>query len=254
MVITDPPYNVRVQGNVCGSGSIKHDEFVMASGEMSDEEFRAFLEAFIRNLIQSSASGSLHYLFMDWRHLRTLQEVCDKYYSAQINLCVWVKTNGGMGGLYRSQHELIVVYKNGTAPHVNNVQLGRYGRNRSNKWEYEGANSMSPERRADLALHPTVKPVAMIADAIKDASNRGNLILDPFLGSGTVVIACEQTGRICAGLELDPKFVDVIIRRWQAFTGGQARHAATGMTFDQMADLRQGKTLLLPPPAAGGEV
>mgnify|MGYP003671624178 FL=1 len=251
---TDPPYNVRVRGNVCGSGAIKHDDFVMASGEMSEEEFRDFLEAFTRNAIQSSTPGSLHFIFMDWRHLRVLQEVCDKFYGPQVNLCVWVKSNGGMGSLFRSRHELVVVYKNGTAPHVNNVQLGRYGRNRTNVWEYEGANSLSVERRADLALHPTVKPVAMIADVIRDASNRGDLILDPFLGSGTAVIACEQTGRVCAGLELDPKYVDVAVRRWQAYTGNKARHAHTGMTFDEMADLRQGKMLLLPPPASGGEV
>ena len=253
MVITDPPYNVKVQGNVCGSGAIKHDEFIMASGEMSGEEFQRFLEVVIRNLVVSTVLGSLHYLFMDWRHLRPLQEVCDKDYGPQVNLCVWVKTNGGMGSLYRSRHELVVVYKNGSAPHVNNVQLGRYGRNRTNVWEYEGVNSLSPERRADQALHPTVKPVAMIADAIRDASDRGDLVLDPFLGSGTAVIACEQTGRVCAGLELDPKYVDVIVRRWQAYTGNKARHAATGMTFDEMADLRRGGLLLLPPPAADGE-
>tara|TARA_R110001592_G_scaffold222022_1_gene477043 strand:- start:5597 stop:7003 length:1407 start_codon:yes stop_codon:yes gene_type:complete len=253
MVITDPPYNVRVQGNVCGSGAIKHDEFIMASGEMSGEEYQRFLEVVIRNLVVSTVLGSLHYLFMDWRHLRVLQEVCDECYGPQVNLCVWVKTNGGMGSLYRSRHELVFVYKNGSAPHVNNVQLGRYGRNRTNVWEYEGVNSLSPERRADLALHPTVKPVAMIADAIRDASDRGDLVLDPFLGSGTAVIACEQTGRVCAGLELDPRYVDVIVRRWQAYTGSKARHAATGMTFDEMADLRRGRTLLLPPPTAGGE-
>tara|TARA_R110000782_G_scaffold132359_5_gene224388 strand:+ start:43190 stop:44605 length:1416 start_codon:yes stop_codon:yes gene_type:complete len=260
MVISDSPYNVRVQGNVCGSGTIKHGEFVMASGEMSDEEFQGFLEAFIRNLLQSTAPGSLHFLFMDWRHLRVLQEVCDREYGPQVNLCVWVKSNGGMGSLYRSRHELVVVYKNGTAPHINNVQLGRFGRNRTNVWEYEGVNSLSPERRADLALHPTVKPVAMIADAIRDASNRGDLVLDPFLGSGTAVIACEQTGRICAGMELDPKYVDVIVRRWEAFTGGEARHSGgearhsgTGLTFKEMSDHRSGKVLMLPAPSKGGE-
>ena len=253
MVITDSPYNVKVQGNVCGSGAIKHGEFVMASGEMSEEQFRGFLEASIRNLLISTAPGSLHYLFMDWRHLRVLQEVCDRLYGPQVNLCVWVKTNGGMGSFYRSRHELVVIYKNGSAPHVNNVQLGQYGRNRTNVWEYEGANSLSPKRRADLALHPTVKPVAMIADAIRDASNRGDLILDPFLGSGTTVIACEQTGRTCAGMELDPKYVDVIVRRWESFTGGEARHAGTGLTFREMADHRSGNVLMLPAPSQGGE-
>ena len=217
------------------------------------DEFRGFLEAIIHNLLISTAPGSLHYLFMDWRHLCVLQEVCDRLYGPQVNLCVWVKTNGGMGSFYRSRHELVVIYKNGSAPHVNNVQLGQYGRNRTNVWEYEGANSLSPKRRADLALHPTVKPVEMIADAIRDASNRGDLILDPFLGSGTTVIACEQTGRTCAGMELDPKYVDVIVRRWESFTGGEARHAGTGLTFREMADHRSGNVLMLPAPSQGGE-
>jgi len=252
-VITDPPYNVRVQGHVGGSGAIKHGEFVMASGEMSEEEYEAFLVGFIRNLVRYSEDGSVHYLFIDWRHLHVLEAVCHRYYGRQLNLCIWAKSNGGMGSFYRSQHELVLVFKKGDAPHINNVQLGKYGRNRSNVWAYDGCNSLSPDRRADLKLHPTVKPVAMIADAIRDSSKRGGLVLDPFLGSGTAVIACEQTGRICAGLELDPGYMDVIVRRWEAFTGNQARHAATGMTFEGIGEMRNGGQLLLPPPSNEGE-
>ncbi len=247
-VITDPPYNVRIQGHVGGSGSIKHDEFVMASGEMTNEEYEAFLVAFIRNLVRYSVNGSVHYVFIDWRHLHVLEGVCRRYYGQQLNLCVWTKSNGGMGSFYRSQHELVMVFKKGDVPHINAVQLGRFGRNRSNVWSYDGCNSLSPERREDLKLHPTVKPVAMIADAIRDCSDRGGLILDPFLGSGTAVIACEQTGRVCAGLELDPKYTDVTVRRWEAFTGHQARHAGTGLTFEELGEMRNGKQLLLPAP------
>ncbi len=253
LVNTDMPYNVRVDGHVCGLGSVKHDEFVMASGEMSEGDFCAFMDAAIANLVAFSAVGSLHFLFMDWRHALSLQLVADNRYHELLNLCVWAKTNGGMGSMYRSRHELVFVYKNGTAPHVNNVQLGRFGRNRTNVWEYAGCNSPSKDRRADLKMHPTVKPVAMIADAIRDASNRGDLILDPFLGSGTAVIACEMTGRVCAGLELDPKYVDVIIRRWQAYTGHRAIHAETGLTFEETASFRSGRQLLLPAPATGEE-
>ncbi|MEQ8321892.1 MAG: DNA methyltransferase [Rhodospirillales bacterium] len=251
LVPTDMPYNVRIEGNVCGLGSVKHGEFVMGSGEMSENDFDAFMDASIANLVKFSVAGSLHYLFMDWRHALSLQRVAEKHYDVLLNLCVWAKTNGGMGSMYRSQHELVFVYKNGTCPHVNNVQLGRFGRNRTNVWEYAGCNSPSKERRADLKLHPTVKPVEMIADAIRDASNRGDLVLDAFLGSGTTIIACEQTGRVCAGLELDPKYVDVIVRRWQAYTGHRAVHAETGFSFDEMAAMRAGHQLLLPAPATG---
>jgi len=253
MVITDPPYNVRIEGNVCGLGAVKHGEFVMASGEMSEDQFRAFLDASILNFVTFSTVGSLHYLFMDWRHALTLQTAAEAHFEELSNICVWAKTNGGMGSMYRSRHELVFVYKNGTAPHINNVQLGRFGRNRTNVWEYAGCNSPSKDRRADLKLHPTVKPVEMIADAVRDASNRGDLVLDAFLGSGTTVIACEQTSRVCAGLELDPKYIDVIIRRWQAFTGRQAVHAESGLTFDETANIRFGHQLLLPAPATGGE-
>lgn len=248
MVMSDPPYNVKISGHVSGLGAVEHDEFVMASGEMTADEFRVFLDQTVRNLIRFTALGSLHFIFMDWRHLHQLQIVCEAHYDALVNICVWAKTNGGMGSMYRSQHEMVVVYKNGTVPHVNNVQLGRFGRNRTNVWCHEGCNSPSPDRRADLKLHPTVKPVALVADAIRDASRRGDIILDSFLGSGTTVIACEETGRVCRDLELDPKYVDVIVRRWQAFTGRQAVHAGTGLTFDEMVKIRNAGQLLLPAP------
>ncbi len=250
MMITDVPYNLKISGNVSGLGKVKHDEFVMASGEMSEAGFEVFLTDFIKNVVEFSEPGSVHYHCIDWRHIHVLERVCHRFYDAQLNLCVWVKSNGGMGSFYRSRHELVLVFRNGPGPHINNVQLGSFGRNRTNVWEYDGCSTGTKERRADLALHPTVKPAEMIADAIKDASKRGGLILDPFLGSGTTVIACEMTGRVCAGMELDPKYVDVIVRRWQAYTGGEAVHAETGLTFAQMQDVRAG-TLLLAAPADG---
>ncbi len=164
---------------------------------------------------------------------------------------VWAKTNGGMGSLYRSQHELVLVYKNGAAAHINNVHLGKYGRNRTNVWTYEGVNTVNPDRRGELELHPTVKPVALAADAIRDCSKRNGIVLDPFLGSGTTVIAAEQTGRRCYAMELDPIYVDVAIRRWETLTGGKARHVGTGLTFEHMGLVRQSKVPLLPPPSAG---
>ncbi len=250
MVFTDAPYNVKIDGNVGGKGKIKHPEFVMASGEMTEAEFNEFLVAYVSNLVRFTVDGSVHFHCMDWRHASDLERVCRQFYSEHLNTCVWAKTNAGLGSFYRSQHEFVLVFKNGKGVFVNNIQLGRFGRNRSNLWAYAGCNSPTKERRADLALHPTVKPAEMIADAIKDASKRGGLILDPFLGSGTTVIACEMTGRRCAGMELDPKYVDVIVRRWQTYTGGEAVHAETGLTFAQMQDVRTGK-LLLAAPADG---
>jgi DNA modification methylase len=238
MVITDMPYNVKIKGNVGGGGSVKHSEFVEASGELSYQGFNEFLDDVISNLISHSVDGSVHDLFIDWRHLHQLQSICNAHYSRQLNLCIWAKTNGGMGSLYRSQHELVVVYKNGAEPHINNVQLGTYGRNRTNVWTYEGANSINPERREELKLHPTVKPTKLIEDAILDCSEHNGIILDPFCGSGTILIACENTGRVARTMELDPRYVDVAIRRWQDYTGGTAIHAQTGRTFDELSEIR----------------
>jgi DNA modification methylase len=238
MVFTDPPYNVPIDGHASGLGAIHHRPFPMATGEMDKAAFTAFLGQACRNLAAFSVDGSLHYLCMDWRHLDELLGAGRSAYGELKNLCVWVKGNGGMGALYRSEHELVFVFKHGRSGHRNNVQLGQFGRNRSNVWRYPGANSFArcSEEGNLLALHPTVKPVAMVADAILDCSARGEIVLDGFLGSGTTVIAAERTGRRCYGLELDPAYVDTVVRRWQALTGGSARHAVSGRSFDDLAD------------------
>ena len=237
MVFTDPPYNVPIDGHASGLGAIHHRSFPMASGEMDAAEFTTFLAQAFRNLAAFSIDGSLHFICMDWRHVEELLAAGRKAYSELKNLCIWGKDNGGMGSLYRSQHELVFVFKQGRGAHRNNVQLGQFGRNRSNVWNYPGANSFA--RRGEegnlLALHPTVKPVAMVADAILDCSARGDIVLDGFLGSGTTLIAAERTGRRCCALELDPGYVDTAIRRWQGVTGDKARHAITGRDFDDLA-------------------
>jgi DNA modification methylase len=235
--ITDPPYNVRIDGHASGLGAVHHRPFPMASGEMDSAEFTAFLATAFRNLAASSVEGSLHYIFMDWRHAEELLAAGRDVYGELKNLCIWVKHNAGMGSLYRSQHELVFVFKNGRQGHRNNVQLGQFGRNRSNVWRYPGGNSLARcgEEGNLSALHPTVKPVAMVAGALLDCSARGDIVLDAFLGSGTTVIAAERTGRRCYGMELDPGYVDTIVRRWQALTGGSARHAVSGRSFDDLA-------------------
>ena len=237
MVFTDPPYNVPIDGHASGLGAIHHRPFPMASGEMDGAEFTSFLSEAFRNLVAFSVDGALHFICMDWRHVEELLAASRAAYDELKNLCVWVKDNGGMGSLYRSQHELVFVFKHGRNGHHNNVQLGRFGRNRSNVWHYPGANSFARCGGEGnlLALHPTVKPVAMVADATLDCSARGDIVLDAFLGSGTTLIAAERTGRRCYGLELDPAYVDTTIRRWQALTGGSARHAASNRSFDDLA-------------------
>jgi DNA modification methylase len=237
IVVTDPPYNVRIDGNVCGKGSIHHPEFAMASGEMSEAEFVAFLVTVLYLLSRFSRNASVHFIFMDWRHMEELLAAGHQAYSELLNLCVWVKDNAGMGSLYRSRHELIFVFKNGKGQHRNNVMLGKYNRNRSNIWEYPGVNTLS--RQSDegnlLALHPTIKPIALIADALLDCSARGDIVLDSFLGSGTTLMAAERVGRVCYGLEIERRYVDVTIRRWQKQTGDCAIHAETGKSFDELA-------------------
>jgi DNA modification methylase len=232
LVITDPPYNVVIDGHASGNGSVRHREFKMASGEMTSTEFTEFLRKAMSAARAHSTDGSLAYYFMDWRHMTEILSAGLGIYTELLNLCVWAKNNGGMGSFYRSAHELIFLFKNGAGSHRNNVQLGKFGRNRTNVWNYPGANSFS---RADegnlLALHPTPKPVALITDAIKDCTARGDLILDPFLGSGTTVIAAERSGRRCYGLELDPLYIDTIVRRWQKLTKLDAIHVGTGETF-----------------------
>jgi len=237
MVFTDPPYNVPIDGHASGLGTIRHRSFPMASGEMDKTAFTVFLRQACQNLAAFSAESSIHFICMDWRHLDELLAAGRDAYDELKNLCVWVKDNGGMGSLYRSQHELVLVFKSDRNEHRNNVQLGQFGRNRTNVWHYPGANSFSRCGGEGnlLTFHPTVKPVAMVADAILDCSARGDIVLDAFLGSGTTVIAAERTGRRCYGLELDPGYVDTAIRRWQAMTGKSARNAATGRLFDDLA-------------------
>ena len=238
MVFTDPPYNVPIDGHVCGSGRIKHREFAMASGEMSEAEFISFLEVVLSNIKLRCLDGAVIDVCMDWRHLFELLTAGRHVGLEYLNLCVWNKDNGGMGSLYRSKHELVCVFKAGKAPHINNVELGRFGRNRTNVWDYAGINSLRAGRLEDLAMHPTVKPVALVADAIKDCTRRGDIVLDPFIGSGTTLIAAEKTGRIAYGLEIDPLYVDTTVRRWEKLTGGSAVHAESGDSFDQIAAAR----------------
>jgi DNA modification methylase len=233
LVFTDPPYNVPIAGHVSGLGKVEHKEFAMASGEMTEAEFTAFLHTIFNHLTRHSADGSIHFVAMDWRHMGEVLSAADGIYSELKNLCVWRKTNAGMGSLYRSQHELVFVFKNGTEPHINNVELGKHGRYRTNVWDYAGVNTFKKDRAEELAMHPTVKPVALVADAIKDCSKRGAIVLDPFGGSGSTLIAAEQTGRCAYLIEIDPAYVDVIIRRWQAATGKTAMHSQSGQSFAQ---------------------
>lgn len=242
MVFTDPPYNVRIAGNVSGLGKVKHREFAMASGEMSSDEFIGFLERSFTHLTEFSTDGSIHFICNDWRHLRELLQAALAVYTELKNLCVWSKTNAGMGSLYRSAHELVFVFKNGVARHVNNIELGRFGRNRTNVWSYSGASSFGPNRDADLAMHPTVKPVALVADAILDCSRHGDIVLDVFAGSGTTLIAAEKTGRRGCGIELDPHYVDVTIRRFNEVYGLKAVHAESERDFEQLKGKRYRET------------
>lgn len=234
IVFTDPPYNVPIEGHVSKRG--KHREFAMASGEMSQKDFGTFLSTSLEHAAKYSAKGAIHFIFMDWRHAPDLLAAGTSIYSELKNICVWVKDTPGMGSLYRSQHELVFAFKNGKGPHKNNVKLGVHGRNRSNVWSYPGVAAFgrgSDEGRlADL--HPTVKPTALVGDALLDCSSRGDLVLDPFLGSGSTLIAAQRTGRKCCGMEIDPIYVDTIVRRYQKFTGVHALHAVTGRTFNEL--------------------
>jgi DNA modification methylase len=237
-VFTDPPYNVAIDGHVSGLGRIHHREFAMGCGEMSELEFTAFLKTVFALLAEHSIDGSIHQICMDWRHIWEMLDAGRSVYGELKNLCVWNKTNAGMGSFYRSKHELVFVWKSGTVAHINNFELGQHGRHRSNVWDYPGVNTMRPGRLEELAMHPTVKPVALVADAIKDCSRRGGLVLDPFCGSGTILIAAERTGRKARALEIDPIYVDVAVRRWQAYAGKSAILAGSGETFETTAERR----------------
>jgi DNA modification methylase len=233
-VFTDMPYNLRIDGHVSGNGAVTHREFAMASGEMSEPEFAEFLTASMRSICAHTTPGALIYSCMDWRHIREMLAAGATSECELINLCVWAKSNGGMGSLYRSQHELVFVFKNGKEAHLNNVQLGRFGRNRTNVWNYPGFNGFGRKDTENAAaFHPTVKPIAMVADAILDSTKRNDIVLDPYIGSGTTILAAERTGRRCFGIEIDPIYVDTTIGRWERLTGLKAKNS-DGLTFEQV--------------------
>ena len=252
MVVADPPYNVRINGHAVGRGKVRHREFKMASGEMSKAAFATFLERFVRQAVAYSSDGSIHYLFIDWRHLPELLAAARPLYAEWKNLLVWNKTNAAQGSFYRSKHELVGVFKNGAAPHINNFGLGAKGRHRSNVLDFPGVNCLHPARRGELDLHPTVKPVALIADLIRDCSRRNGIILDPFGGSGTTILAAERTGRIARVIELDPLYVDLAIRRCEQTTGIASRHAERGLSFTEIATERATTVSASPEPRCRG--
>jgi DNA modification methylase len=234
MAFIDPPYNIKV-ATVQGRGRIKHREFAFAVGEMSEAQYVAFLEAGSRNIARVSTDGAIVFQCTDWRHVVEMLTAGRAAFSELKNLVVWNKTSPGQGSFYRSQHELIGVFKVGTAEPINTFGLGQYGRMRSNVWTYCGINSFRAGRMEELAMHPTVKPVALVADAIRDCSMKGDIILDTYLGSGTTVLAAEKTGRRGRGMDYDPGYVDVAVRRWQAYTRADAVLVEDGRTFDEIA-------------------
>jgi DNA modification methylase len=233
-VITDMPYNVPINGHVSGKGKTTHRDFVMAAGELTEPQFIEFVTNGFGFMRAHSTPGALIYAFMDWRHMWEMLSAGRATELQLLNLCVWSKTNAGMGSFYRSQHELIFLYRNGNEPHLNNIQLGKFGRSRSNVWTYPGANGF-PRKGTDppLALHPTVKPIGLVSDAILDCTKRDDIVLDPFIGSGTTILAAERTGRRCFGIEIDPIYVDTAIGRWERLTGRQAQNSQ-GLTFEQV--------------------
>lgn len=242
MVFVDAPYNVRVSGHVSGLGKTRHREFAMASGEMTDDQFRAFLRNTTKLLSANIVDGAILNMCMDWRGLLSLQLALEEVGLPLINFAVWVKTNGGMGSLYRSQHELVLIAKKRSAPHINNVQLGKHGRYRTNVWRYAGVNSFGKKRMEQLKGHPTPKPIAMVADAIRDVTHRGQIVLDSFMGSGTTLLAAERTGRVAYGMDLDPCYIDLTIRRWEKMTGETAILASTAQTFSEVMAERAADT------------
>lgn len=240
--ITDPPFNRAIVGGATtGRGKTRHAEFAMASGEMSAADYERFLEEALSAAAKVSRSGAVHDIFIDHQHLETLLAVGARIYTQRLNICVWNKSNAGLGGLYRNKHELIGVFKVGEEPYFNAVQLGKHGRNRTNVWDYPSVNTFGSARRRDLDLHPTVKPTALIADAILDVTQRGDVVLDGFLGSGTCLLACERTGRLCRGIEISPAFVDLALTRWSERTGVEPLLEATGQTFTETRTARLAK-------------
>lgn len=243
LIFTDPPYNVAIDGHVCGLGRVRHREFAMGAGEMSEAAFTAFLSETLGNAAKACRDGAIAFVCMDWRHMGELLAAGREVFSELKNLCVWNKTNGGMGAFYRSKHELVFVFKVGTAPHTNSFGLGETGRYRTNVWDYAGISSLTASRGEELAMHPTVKPVALIADAIRDCSKRGEIVLDCFGGSGSTLIAAEKTGRCARLIEFDPLYCDTIVRRWEKLAGKHARLGSTGESFEDVAEIRSAPNL-----------
>lgn len=250
---TDPPYNVPINGHVSGLGATRHTEFQHASGEMSEAEFIEFNITYLTHLADNLSDGAILFVCMDWKHLFEILTAAKKSKLDLVNLCVWNKTNGGMGSLYRSKHEMVLVLKKGRGKHTNNVKLGATGRYRCNVWDYAGANSFGSSRMDDLKDHPTVKPTALVADAIRDVSHSGEIVTDAFMGSGTTILAAERTRRIAYGIEIEPKYVDVAIRRWSTMTGKEAVLASTGETFSQVKARRGAEKLAEPIAASSPE-
>ncbi|MBN9545432.1 MAG: ParB N-terminal domain-containing protein [Alphaproteobacteria bacterium] len=234
MTFADPPWNLPVNGHISGRGKIQHREFAQGSGEMSREEFQDFMNTAFETFTFWNGDGALLYICTDWRNYEVMLIAARACRLKPVNVCVWVKNNGGMGSFYRSQHEFVLVFQKGDKPHRNNVQLGRNGRNRTNVWNYPAA-TVPVKGKRPLEYHPTPKPVLMVADAIQDCTQAGNLVMDPFLGSGTTLLAAERSGRRAYGIELDPLYVDTTIRRWEKMTGQKAKHAKTGQTFAQIS-------------------
>jgi DNA modification methylase len=256
MIFTDPPYNVEIAGNVSGHGTIKHENFAMASGELSPEEYTSFLASVFQLLVKHSVDGSIHFICLDWRHLQEAFAAANGVYTELKNLITWVKDNGGMGSFYRSRHEMILAYKSGTAAHINSFELGQHGRYRTNVWEYKGVNSRKVGRLDEIELHPTVKPVDMIADAIKDVSWRDGIVLDVFGGSGSTLIAAHKTGRRGYLCEIDPVYCETIIRRWEAFAKDEANLIACGIpdhhpAYSQYAPAPAERQISTPPSSTG---
>jgi DNA modification methylase len=238
VIFSDPPYNIAIEGNVGGRGAIKHRDFAMACGEMNASEFTAFLRSCFSHLATNSLDGSIHFITMDWRHQREVLDAATGIYSELKNVIVWVKDNGGMGTFYRSRHEFIFAFKYGSAPHTNTFELGQHGRYRTNVWEYKGVNTRKAGRIEELAMHPTVKPVQMIADAIQDVSARGEIVLDVFGGSGSTLIAAHKTGRRAFICELDPAYCDIILARWEMFAKDEVERVARGTVLPRSKDGR----------------
>lgn len=247
MMFEDPPFNVKINGHVSSTG--RHAEFHEATGEMTVAEFTGFLIDALGAAIAHLQDGGIAEICMDFRHLPELFEAVRNIGLSVLNLCVWNKMTGAMGSLYRAQHELVLITKKGKAPHTNNVQLGRHGRYRTNVWDYPGANRFSKTRADDLAAHPTVKPIALVADAIRDVTAPGEIVIDGFMGSGTTLLAAERSKRIGYGVEIEGGYVDVAIRRWEKMTGKQAVLVETGETLAQVTARRQQEAATEPEPA-----